>query len=268
MTALPESARDVHARVLAHLLDRIGGAAVWTEPFGHTYFEELLPADVYAALLDTLPPADRYSISPTAPDVPAGSRAVYNLTADALRRFPARCRELWLGVVAALTDPQLKRGLFAKLAPDLIHRYGVKEANVPDLPGFPRPTLYRDAEGFALPPHPDTLKKVVTMHLYLPADLSQLHLGTTLYQPLPGASPRAHQWEGFAAVKKLEFKPNSGYAFVVNDGPTRPSWHGCERLPARAGVRNTLLNAFYAEPRHGYEGYLELAGAAPGPASS
>ena len=54
-----EPARDVHARVLAHLLARVRGAAVWTEPFCHTYVEEVFPADVYAALLAHLPPADR-----------------------------------------------------------------------------------------------------------------------------------------------------------------------------------------------------------------
>jgi hypothetical protein len=58
-------------------------------------------------------------------------------------------------------------------------------------------------------------------------------------------------------------RPNSGYAFVVNDSASRQSWHGCKRLPAGAGVRNTLLNTFYAEPRQGYEGYVEEPAEAP-----
>lgn len=252
MSAPHEPAREVHSRVLAHLIARISAATVCDEPFTHLYLEDVFPADVYAALLTHLPPADRYARGPTAADVPAGTRAFFNLTAAAVRRFPADRRNLWRGVTAAVTDPELKRCLYAKLAPDLVHRFGVHEARVPDLPGHPRPTLYRDTDGFELPPHPDTLKKVVTMHLYLPPDLTQRHLGTTLYR---------RAGSGFEAVRRLEFRPNSGYAFAVSDGPGRQSWHGCERLPAGSGARNTLLNTFYADPRDEYAGYL---GAEPG----
>jgi hypothetical protein len=252
-----ESAREIYARVLAHLLARIRIAAVWNEPFSHTYFEDLFPADVYSVLLAHLPPADRYSTGPRAPNAGHDVRTFYNLTTDRVRRFPAGCRDVWCGVVAALTGPELKRCLFAKLAPDLIRRYGVGEARVPGLAGHPRPTLYRDIEGYELPPHPDTLKKVATMHLYLPADLSQIHLGTTLYRRKPGPLSKSDWHANFTVARQFEFRPNSGYAFVVNDSASRQSWHGCERLPAGAGVRNTLLNTFYAESRQGYSGYLE-----------
>jgi hypothetical protein len=259
MSAPLESAREIHARVLAHLLARVRAAAVWDEPFTHTYLEEVFPPDVYAALLATLPPADRYSTGPREPNARYQSRTFYNLTSDRVRRFPVARRNVWLGVAAALTDPEMKRGLYAKLAPDLIYRYGVEEAAVPELAGHPRPTLYRDVEGFEIPPHPDTLKKVVTMHLYLPADLSQLHLGTTLYRRKPGPLSRGDRQTSFTVARQFEFRPNSGYAFVVNDSASRRSWHGRERLPTAAGVRNTLLNTFYADPRQGYSGYLEEA---------
>jgi hypothetical protein len=260
---MTEPAREISTRVLAHLLARVKTAAVWDEPFSHTYVEEVFPADVYAALLAHLPPADRYSLSPRESNASYQSRTSYNLTADRLRRFPACSRDLWRGVVAAFTDPELKRCLYAKLAPDLIHRYGVTEAEVPDLAGYSRPTLYRDVEGFEIPPHPDTLKKVVTMHLFLPADLSQVHLGTALYRRNPGPLSRGDWRASFTVAKQFEFRPNSGYAFVVNDSPTRQSWHGRERLPAGAGVRNTLLNTFYSAPRHGYSGYLDEEAEAP-----
>jgi hypothetical protein len=252
-----ESAREISARVLTHLLARIRSAAVWNEPFSHTYFEELFPADVYAALLAHLPPADRYSTGPREPNASYQSRTFYNLTTDHVRRFPAGARHLWRGVVAALSDPELKRCLYARLASDLIRRYGVEEAAVPDLAGHPRPTLYRDGEGFEIPPHSDTLKKVVTLHLYLPADLSQIHLGTALYRRKPGPFSRGDWQTSFTVARQFEFRPNSGYAFVVNDSASRRSWHGRERLPAGSGVRNTLLNTFYSEPRQGYSGYLE-----------
>lgn len=254
---MTDPARATHARVLAHLLARVRAAAACDEPFSHAYFEELLPADVYAALLAHLPPADRYSDGPREPNARYQSRAFFNLTAGRVRRFPAAGRDVWRGVAAALTDPELKRTLYAKLAPDLVRRYGVEAAAVPDLAGHARPTLYRDVEGFEIPPHPDTLKKVVTMHLYLPADLGQVRLGTTLYRRVPGPLSGSDRRPSFEVARRFEFRPNSGYAFVVSDSPSRQSWHGCDRLPAGTGVRNTLLSTFYAEPRPEYSGYLD-----------
>lgn len=257
MSAHLQPASEIRARVLAHFLTQVRTVTVWDEPFIHAYLEEVFPADVYAALLGSLPPADRYATGPSGPDSLPGARTFFNLTADAVRRFPARCRDVWRGVCAALTDPALKRDLYARLAPDLMHRYGVAEAGVAELAGHPRPTLYRDTVGYGLPPHPDTLKKVVTMHLYLPADLGQIDLGTTLYRRAPGSQPKGDRWAGFTVARRFDFRPNTGYAFVVNDSASRQSWHGCEPLPAGAGVRNTLLNTFYSVPQRGYSGYLE-----------
>ena len=156
----------------------------------------------------------------------------------------------------SLTDPALKRAMYAKLARDLAFRYGVPESKVPELAGYTRPTLYRETEGFEIPPHPDTRKKVVTMHLYFPADLSQLDLGTTLYRRKLLAPPFGDWRRRFEKVKQFSFQPNSGYAFVVNNTLTKKSWHGREELPPGAGVRNTLLNTFYETPRDGFGGYL------------
>jgi hypothetical protein len=252
-----ESSRDLYTRVLTQALACIRNATVWDTPFSHTYFEGFFPADIYDALVNHLPPADRYWASPQDPNARYQGRTLYNLTASGVRGFSARCRNLWRGVVAALTDPKLKRCLYARLAPDLIHRFGVEEAAVPNLAGFSRPTLYRDSEAFAIPPHPDTLKKVVTMHLYLPADLSQLHLGTALYTRTSDRPPQDDQRTGFTVVKQFEFRPNSGYAFVVNNSGLRESWHGREPIPAGSDVRHSLLNTFYLEFRRDYSGYLE-----------
>lgn len=238
----------MYARIRAHLLAQIRNAPVWNEPFTHTYLEGLFPADVYELLLTNLPPPNRYWTGPCDRNAASPVRTFYHLNTEGVRRLPVAGRQIWRAVAAALTDPELKRCLYARLAPDLMCRFGGDEADVPGLPGYPRPTLYREIEGYELPPHPDTLKKAVTMHLYLPADLSQVHLGTALYQCDHGSC--------FTSVKQFEFRPNSGYAFVVNDSPFRQSWHGRERLPAGCGVRNTLLNVFYVEPRPGYSGYL------------
>lgn len=261
-----EASRAISTYVLEHLVERVRETRAESWPFSHAYFENLLPPDVYSALLSHLPDPGQYAQSAERHhrgEAGGYVRSQFALTRTGLDQLPPAGRTLWRGVAAALTDPALKRAVFAKLAPDLAFRYGVPEDRVPDLTGHARPTLYRETEGFEIPPHPDTRKKVVTMHLYLPADLTQTGLGTALYRRRPLAWPLGG-WQGrFDKVKQFEFRPNSGYAFVVNNTLLKKSWHGRERLPEGAGVRNTLLNTFYTELRDGYSDYLPGAVVTP-----
>ncbi len=252
--------RKISQVILEHLLRRIVRTMAVHEPFDHVYLEDVFPAEIYERLLGSLPPEDVYA---RAAERHYGNgahvRSMFALSRTELARLGEGQQELWRGVADALTAPALKQAIFAKLARDLVFRYGVPETKVPDLPGYSRPTLYRETEGFEIPPHPDTRKKVVTMHLYLPPDKSQLDLGTALYRRRLLAWPFG-AWHGrFEKVKQFAFQPNSGYAFVVNNKISRKSWHGREKLPAGAGVRNSLLNTFYETPRGGFSDYQGAA---------
>lgn len=244
-------------RILRHLLGSVEAARAETNPFGHTYFENLLPIDTYREVLANLPRPDEYiraSERHYSGEVGGFVRWHYPLTRGGVAGISAI--GLWGAVATALTSPELKRAVFSKLAPDLAYRYSVPTDAVPDLAGFSRPTLYRETEGFEIPPHPDTRRKVVTMHLYFPEDESQIDLGTALYRRRPLALPFG-DWHGrFEKVKQFPFRPNSGYAFAVNNTVWKRSWHGRERLPSGAGMRNTLLNTFYETPAEGFGGYL------------
>ena len=246
--------------ILDHLLKQIEKTPALDEPFAHIYLENVFPADLYTQLLRSFPPDEIYD---RAAERHYGNgqhvRSMYALSHEHLARLPTEQQEVWRGVAAALTAPELKQSMYKKLARDLIFRYGVPESTVSDLAGFTRPTLYRETEGFEIPPHPDTRKKVITMHLYLPTDQSQRELGTALYRRRLLAWPFG-SWHGrFEKVKQFPFLPNSGYAFVVNNKISRKSWHGREMLPPGAGVRNTLLNTFYDTPREDFLGYHDAA---------
>ena len=257
MAGFPASV--VYERTLRHLLQRVEATPALNEPFSHAFFEDVLPSDIYAEVLRRLPADDKYVRAAERHTDGEGHyvRSLCSLTAERLREFPGDAQELWCGVAAALTAEELKRALYAKLHKDLAYRYGVPASKVPALAGFARPTLYRETDGFEIAPHPDTRRKVVTMALYLPADQSQIDLGTALYRHKYLALP-VGGWRGrFLKVKQFPFLPNSAYAFVVNNTLTRKSWHGREELPAGAGVRNTLLNTFYESVREGYDGYLD-----------
>lgn len=255
-----KQSRRIADSILNHLIGRIEATPAIHEPFDHVYLEDVFPPDLYAQMLRSFPATETYT---RAAERHYGNgqhiRSMYPLSETGLAQLSDDLRELWQGVVAALTAPALKEAMYKKLARDLVLRYGVSQAEAPNLAGFSRPVLYRETEGFEIPPHPDTRKKVVTMHLYLPADHSQLDLGTALYRRKLLAWPFGG-WHGrFEKVKQFSFRPNSGYAFVVNNKITRKSWHGREELPPGAGVRNTLLNTFYEAPREGFPGCQEAA---------
>jgi hypothetical protein len=250
------SRKDICSRALNHLLQRIAKTPAIDEPFSHIYLEEVFPKDLYQRVLSLLPDPKLYAAANERHYNNDGfTRSVYQLTPAQLSILPANQRELWAGLAAAMTSPQLKRAVFAKLYKDLAFRYGVEASKVPDVAGFARPMLYRETAGFEIPPHPDTRKKVVTMHLYFPADRSQLNLGTALYQRKLAAWPFGSWHHKFVKVKQFAFQPNSAYAFVVNNTLTKKSWHGREELPDGAGVRNTLLNTFYDTPREEFASY-------------
>lgn len=256
----PASSHALYKRVVDHLVNRIRETKAEDWPFSHMYLTDVLPEDVFEYLLEHFPAQEQYA---SAAERHYGNaegqfvRSMFALTTTSLEKLPAGPQTVWRAVAAALTAPETKRAVFTTLRKDLAFRYGVSESKAPDLAGFSRPTLYRETEGFEIPPHPDTRKKVVTMHLYFPADLTQIGLGTALYRRKPLALPVGGWRKRFTQVKQFEFRPNSGYAFVVNNTITKKSWHGREELPAGSGVRNTLLNTFYETPREGYDGYLE-----------
>jgi hypothetical protein len=258
MSAVVTSRREVYSRALDHLLQRIDKTPAIDEPFSHFYLEDVFPQNLYERLLKCLPDPKLYNAAAERHYGKGGegfTRAMLQLTPSHLAILPGAEREVWAGVAAALTAPEVKHAVYAKLAKDLAFRYSVATADVPELAGFARPTLYRETAGFEIPPHPDTRKKVVTMHLYLPADRSQLDLGTALYQRSLLSWPFGTWHTRFVKVKQFAFQPNSGYAFVVNNTFAKKSWHGREELPAGAGVRNTLLNTFYETPREEFASY-------------
>ena len=116
---------------------------------------------------------------------------------------------------------------------------------------FPRPVVYADLDGYAIKPHPDTRRKVLTMQIYLPEDETQRDLGTTIYKISPMG---VFAWKSYGLVKDktLPFLPNTGYAFVVIHPAyslLKSSWHGREAISVPVErPRLSILNTYYREP--------------------
>src|SRR5439155_16259651 len=84
-------ARAVAARILGHLVRRIGETPALADPFGHTYLTDVFPPDLYRELLDALPDPGLYDrAAERHHNGEAGGyvRAGFALTAAGLGKLP------------------------------------------------------------------------------------------------------------------------------------------------------------------------------------
>ena len=242
--ATPAPDREFGA-VLENAMSAILNAQLFEKPYPLIVFRDFFPADFYRRLLQRFPEVDRF----------------VGLNGDSTRReYPLyderkdpgseKGRELWGIVRRVLTSPEIASALRTKLdAGFRIRAKGSREGW--PVPMFPRPVLYTDLDGYAIKPHPDTRRKVLTMQIYLPADDSQRNLGTTIYKISP-MGLLAWKSYGLAKDKTLPFLPNTGYAFVVIHPAyslLRSSWHGREAISVPVEKpRLSILNTYYREP--------------------
>jgi len=228
--------------IVKQLVERVTDAKVETWPFQHFYMMNVFPDDIYEQIIANLPAKASY--------LPFNAKRWKNgqgestrdrlcLTEGELGRIDNSRRPFWEGITEALEADKFRRAVYAKLAGDIAIRLGCPQPTVIEQPAFPNVMLIRDYQDYRIKPHPDGQPRVVTMQFYLPAKDGQDDLGTSLYirQPL------THRIIGrkFKEIKRFPFKPNSAYAFAVNDCAARQSYHGRELITASQTTRDTIL---------------------------
>ena len=231
--------------VLDHATGAVLNAQSFEAPYPLILFRDFFPAEFYRRLLKNFPANDRFVQLNG-----EGTRRQYNLYDDRADPGSEEGREAWSIVRRVLSSPEIASALRAKLdAGFRIRARGSREGWPISM--FPRPVVYADLDGYAIKPHPDTRRKVLTMQIYLPADDSQRELGTTIYKISPMG---VFAWKSYGLVKDktLPFLPNTGYAFVVIHPAyslLRSSWHGREAISVPVEKpRLSILNTYYREP--------------------
>lgn len=188
----------------------IESAELKTTPFNHLYVENIFPKETYQRLLSEIKTIQYEEIEKT-----RGTKGYpKRFTADA----PDFIKEILL------------KGKFKKA---LLDKFGIEDNNyAEDI------LLVRDYEGYQIPPHTDSLKKVITVLIYLPEDNSMEEEGTSLYVPKREGfvckTGQHHKFEDFEKVWTAPFRQNSALIFARTDN----SFHGVE--PSKK-VRNVLL---------------------------
>ena len=236
------------AGLLEHALQSIRGAEFFSTPYPHIHFSSFFSAETYRRLLECFPANDRFF-----PLNAQGTRRQYNLFDEENDPGTEEGRALWGAVSKALSSEELADALRAKLEEGFRIRAKGSGERWP-IPMHPRPVLYADLDGYAIKPHPDTRKKVLTMQIYMPSDELQKELGTTVYKVSPMG---VFHWKtyGLVKAKTFPFLPNTGYAFVVIHPAyslLKTSWHGRETISTPVDKpRLTILNTYYREPAKG-----------------
>ncbi|MEK9281798.1 MULTISPECIES: hypothetical protein [unclassified Bradyrhizobium] len=249
MAALAEIApSDLADELTAHAVTSIETADYFSFPFPHIVFRNFFPADFYRDLIRSVPTQGYDPITDT------GTRVALRLYGENIEKIDPALRFAWAAVSIMLTSKGVERAIRNRLHDGLaIRARGDKVPDADALKLIAKPVVYWDRDGYQIKPHPDTRKKVVTMQLYCPADISQEALGTTLYR----ASLKGLFHVGsycLEPVKTIPFLPNVGYAFVVlkaYHSLTKMSWHG--RPPIKTDQpRISILNTFYMNEYVGF----------------
>jgi len=241
----PPSADGEYEAVLESATGAILDAQLFERPYPLILFRNFFPDEFYRRLLQRFPEVERF----------------VGLNGDSTRREYAlhdersdpgseEGRAAWSIVRRVLSSTEVASALRTKLEAGFRIRAKGSRESWP-IPMHPRPVLYTDLDGYAIKPHPDTRRKVLTMQIYLPADDSQRDLGTTIYKISPKG---VFAWKSYGLVKDktLPFLPNSGYAFVVIHPAyslLRSSWHGREAISVPIEKpRLSILNTYYRGP--------------------
>jgi len=228
-------------RVLQHAVRAVEASEAHETPFYHLRLSGILPADIYAAMLEAMPvPSDYRHMSGrtkyTRTDE-GGTRTKIDIFPEYVRHLPAHKKAVWRVVGRVLRSRELREAFRRRLASPLEQRFGASWRHVGM---YPIPVLTRDVAGYEIGIHSDTKSKGMTIQLYLPRDLSIPHIGTVFHaRRADGAYERAYQ---------MPFAPNTGYAFAVGDD----THHSVDLVGPEVRTRDSILLTYFLDNTAAY----------------
>ena len=226
----------------SHFAYQMANAPLRTFPFSHAYVEKAFPEDFYGVLQQHLPTDSQ--LAPIAEKRPVKGyreRFVMCFDDDSLALLDAARREFWQQFRECFRRGMIGGLLLDKFGSEVQERF----RNSDEFTFHDELLLINDRDGYALGPHTDSPRKVVSLLFYLPADMANEQHGTSIYLPKdPGfrceGGPH-YSHEGFNKLATMPFHPNSAFCFLKTDR----SFHGVEPMPA--GSRWLLLYDVYVE---------------------
>jgi hypothetical protein len=225
------------SRAELELTYKVANAPINLYPYPHFFIRDVFPPDYYDALQAMLPdPEAMLPIEEVRKLKGYKERFVLEFSPAQLASLPEEKRAFWSDMHQWLVGGNFARMLMGKFGQYISQRY----SGQPDVGFYDEALLVQDTTNYALGPHSDATRKVLTLLFYLPKDLSQSHLGTSIYLPkdrdfrCPGGPHYKH--EKFDRLWTMPFVPNSLFVFLKTDR----SFHGVEPV-TDPDVRRWLL---------------------------
>ncbi len=218
--------------ITKYIASKIKDTPLVEQPFDHTVFQDIFPSDYYAEIVGNLPENKGYrNYRHSDAMLPDGTsaRLKLDLTADGLWHLPKVTRSFLRDFGKRVTSPEVVDAFRKKFQTVLEAKTGKP---LDQIRIHPYPILFRDISGYKISVHPDSHRKAISVQFYLPSDDEQCHLGTLFHE----TKERGHD-----LVKKMEFLPNTGYAF----GVTPTSYHSLHPMNEKDKPRNSLMIIFY-----------------------
>jgi hypothetical protein len=163
--------------LVAHSVQSLLSAQVFSKPYPHIAFDKFFPEDFYRELLAKRPePANYVQLNRE------NTRRQFTLFDGSCDAGDDERRQLWKLVSDVLASPEIEAALRNVLDEGFrIREKGSQEGGPVKM--YPRPVAYLDYDGYAIKPHPDTRRKVLTMVVYMPLENLWVGRGEDLTLP-------------------------------------------------------------------------------------
>jgi|SRR5690242_2424796 hypothetical protein len=220
----------------------VANAPIRFFPYPHIYVTDVFPAQFYSEIQNNIPdPSAMIPIEQARPVKGYKERFVLDISGTHVEALPPPKKTFWTDFSKLLLNGRFMNLMLQKFGPFLQQRFkGMQGIEFKD-----EAMLTEDITKYALGPHTDSPRKVLTFLFYLPKDNSQSHLGTSIYVPNDNrftcqGGPH-YPFENFQRVTTMPFEPNSLFAFVKTDN----SFHGVEPVTDPDTKRWLLLYDVY-----------------------
>ena len=214
-------------------------------PFPHMYVQDIFSDIFYSQIQKNLPAQNSMTSLPDLHPEQDGfknykDRYVMDFSRDeSINKIDKDKQEFWKALGNNFTKGNFSDLLKSKFQYYLNMRFKYLE-NVSYESNF---LLVNDKKNYSLGPHTDNPRKVISLLIYLPKDLTQKESGTSIYIPKDPnflAQNKEYQHyphELFHKVITMPFAPNSAFSFIK----TNNSFHGVEKLEVEDTDRWLLL---------------------------
>ena len=226
---------------------QIANTPVRAYPFQHLYVENIFPPALYSEMRRLLPANSDYKRLADTGRVTGYSQARLCLFPNDIdgTALDHERKTFWTTFFNTYLDQELVRMWISTFGSTISERMtsgGVQEKNPGGKVSISTEIfLVRDLQSFALKPHTDTPRKILTVLYYLPPDDTYAVMGTSIYRPKDAGfssnSGRKSRRDDFDLVTTLPYRANCAVSFARTD----TSFHGVEALDVPSFERDLII---------------------------